>query len=83
MNCDLAEKTSQIANHKTQRLQLLKELARRARDVYTARNIALTIFDALDDAGGFTALWAVGAFGGVHDLFAISGLGNLCHAKLS
>jgi hypothetical protein len=58
-------------------LQLLVELAGGAGDENAAGDAALSVLDALHDAGGLAALGAVGALGGVHDLLAVSSLGNL------
>ena len=60
-------------------LELFVEIARRAGDVHSTRNIALTVLDALDDAGWFRALRAVRALVSVHDLLTVAGLGNLRH----
>jgi hypothetical protein len=64
-------------------LELFEEIAGRAGDVNSARNAALTILDALDDAGGFGALRAIRALIGIHDLLAVACLGNLCHNACS
>lgn len=64
-------------------LQLFEELAGGAGDVDAARNAALTILDALDDAGGFGALRAIRALVGIHDLLTVASLGNLCHNSCS
>jgi hypothetical protein len=60
-------------------LEFFEEIARRAGDINSAGSAALTVLDALDDAGGFGALRAIGALVGVHDLLTVAGLGNLRH----
>jgi hypothetical protein len=60
-------------------LELFEELAGGAGDVDAARDAALTILDALYDAGGFGALGTVGALAGIHCFFAVAGLGYLRH----
>ena len=52
-------------------LKLLEELTARARDINPARDAALAVFHALDDARGLAALGAIRALGGVHDLLAV------------
>ena len=63
-------------------LELFEEVACRAGDINSARRTTLTILDALDDAGGFGTLWAIGALVGIHDLLTVAGLGNLRHNAL-
>ena len=58
-------------------LQLFEKLARRARDIDPAGDAAFAVFYPLDDAGGLATLGAIGALGGVHDLFAVSCLCDL------
>jgi len=65
------------------RLELLKKITRRARNVDPARDAAFAVFDPLHDTGGLAALGAIGALVGVHFLLAVAGLGNLCHGVLS
>ena len=65
------------------RLEFFEEIARRARDIHSAGSAALTVFDALDDAGGFGALRTIGALVGVHDLLTVACLGNLRHNACS
>ena len=60
-------------------LEFFEEIARRAGDIHSARSTALTILDALYDAGRFGALRTIGALVGVHDLLTVAGLGNLRH----
>ena len=60
-------------------LQLFEEIAGRAGDVHPTGHATLPVLDALYDTGGFGALGAVGALLCVHDLFAVTGLGNLSH----
>jgi hypothetical protein len=60
-------------------LEFFEEIARRAGDIDSAGSATLTVLDALDDAGGFGALRAIGALVGVHDLLTVAGLGNLRH----
>ena len=60
-------------------LELFEEFAGRAGDVDSAGDAALAVLDALDDTSGFGALGTVGALLCIHDLFAVAGLGNLCH----
>ena len=64
-------------------LKLFEELARRAGDVHSTRNSALTVLDTLDDAGRFGALRTIRALVGIHDLFTVAGLGNLRHNACS
>ena len=68
---------------KSDYLELLEEVARRAGDIHSARSTALTVLDALDDAGGFGALRTVGALVSIHDLLTVAGLGNLRHNACS
>jgi hypothetical protein len=60
-------------------LEFFEEIARRAGDIDSTGGAALTVLDALDDAGGFGALGTIGALVGVHDLLTVAGLGNLRH----
>jgi hypothetical protein len=60
------------------KLQFLKELASRARDVDSAGNAAFTVLYALDDACGLAAFGAIRALGRVHDLLAVGCLCDLC-----
>lgn len=60
-------------------LQLLVELAAGARNVDSAGDIALAVFDPLHNPGRFAALRAIRALGGVHYFLAISRLGDLGH----
>src|SRR5665213_847359 len=60
-------------------LQLLEKIARGARNVDAAGDVALAVLDALHDAGGLGALGTIGALLGIHDLLAVAGLGNLRH----
>src|ERR1700739_1272282 len=62
------------------RLQLLKKLTCRARNINPARHSALAIFHALHDTGLFPALRAVGGFRGVHDFLTVGCLCDLCHS---
>ena len=55
------------------------EVASGAGDEDATTNTAFAVLHALHDAGRFAALGAVGAFSSVHDLFTVSGFGNLCH----
>ena len=64
-------------------LELFEELARRAGDIDSARDAALTILHTLDDAGGFGALRTVRALVSIHYLLAVAGLGNLRHNACS
>src|SRR6266851_2485509 len=59
-------------------LQLLEELAPRARNIDTARYPALAIFHALLDAGRLAALGAIRALAGVHHLFTVCCFCDLC-----
>src|SRR5579875_625020 len=63
------------------RLQLFKELARRAGDIHSTRNAALAVLHALHDARRLGALRAIRALLRVHNLFAVSSLGNLGHLR--
>ena len=60
-------------------LELFEEIACRAGVINSAWCPALTVLDALDDAGWFGTLGAIGALVGIHDLLTVAGLGNLCH----
>jgi hypothetical protein len=64
-------------------LEFFKEIARRAGDIHSARSTALTVLDALDDAGGFGALGTIRALVGIHDLLTVAGLGYLRHNACS
>ena len=63
-------------------LEFFEELTGRTRDVHAAGDAALTVLDALYDAGGFGAFRAISALVGVHDLLAVAGLGNLRHCAV-
>src|ERR1700686_4252817 len=52
-------------------LQLLEELTRRAGNIDSARNPALAIFHALDDARRLAALGAIRTLACVHYLFTV------------
>ena len=60
-------------------LQLLEELAGRARNVNPARDAALAVLDPLHNTRRLAALRAIRALGGVHDLLAVRCLCNLSH----
>jgi len=60
-------------------LELLEELARRARDKDPTAHVALAVLQALDDAGWLAALGTVRALGRIHYFLAVSGLGDLSH----
>src|ERR1700754_602658 len=60
-------------------LQLFVEIARRAGDVHPSRNAALAVLHALHNARRLRALRAIGALLCIHDLLAVTGLGNLRH----
>src|SRR4051812_43393062 len=62
--------------------QLLEEFARRARDEDPARYVALPVLHPLYDASRLAAFGAISTLGCVHDLLAVSRLGNLCHCLL-
>ena len=62
-----------------QPLKLFEKFTRRAGDEHSARDASLAVFYALHDAGDLAALGAIGALGGVHDLLAVTGFGNLRH----
>ena len=66
---------------RVRRLQLLVKIARRAGDINSARNTALTVFDPLHDTGRFAALWAVGGLGRVHCFLTVAGFCNLGHGS--
>ena len=68
---------------KSDYLELLEEVARRAGDIHSARSTALTVLDTLDDAGGFGALRTIRALVGIHDLLTVAGLGNFRHNACS
>ena len=61
------------------RLKFLVEVARRAGDIDPARNAALSVFYALDDARRLAALGTVGRLRRVHYLLAVTCLCNLGH----
>src|ERR1700722_1577059 len=78
--CNLRTHTKLIGSESS--LQLLEKFAGGARNVNAAGDAAFAVFYALDDAGGLATLRAIGAFGGVHHLLAVSGfcdLGAWCH----
>jgi hypothetical protein len=60
-------------------LKFFVEFAGRARDIDSAGSAALAVLDALDDAGGFRALGAIGGLGRIHYLFAVAGFCNFSH----
>ena|ERR1039458_447247 len=60
-------------------LELFVKLASRAGDEDAARDVALTVLDPLDDAGGFGALGTVGALGCIHYLLAVPCFCDLGH----
>ncbi len=60
-------------------LKFLVEIARRARDVDSARNAALTVFYALDDTRRLAAFGTVGRLRRVHFLLAVTCFCNLGH----
>ena len=60
-------------------LKFFVEVAGGARDVDAARNAALAVLHALDDACGFAALGTVSRLRRVHYFLAVAGLCNLCH----
>src|ERR1035437_5791281 len=60
-------------------LKLLGEIAHRARDIHAARNSALAVLYALDDARRLLALGTVGRLRRVHFLLAITSFCDLCH----
>jgi hypothetical protein len=60
-------------------LQLLEELAGRARNVNPARDAALAVLNPFHDARSLAALRAIRALGGVHDLLAVRRRCNLSH----
>ena len=65
-------------------LQLLEELASRARNINPARSSAFAVLHALHNTSGLTALRAIRALAGVHDLFPVRRLCNLsayCHGS--
>jgi len=61
------------------RLELLVEIAHRARNVDSAWDAALTVLYALDDARGLFALGTVGRLRRVHFLLAVPCFRYLCH----
>src|ERR1700751_5116964 len=76
--CDFADKSVRATRFQ-ERLQLFVELACGAGDENSAGDATFSVFYAFHDAGGLAALRAVGALGGVHDLLAVSSLGDLGH----
>ena len=72
-----------LLKDRVEKLELFEELAGGAGDVDAARDAALTVLDALDDAGGLGALRAIGALVRIHNLVTVAGLGNLCHNAFS
>ena len=60
-------------------LQFFEELAAGARNEDAAADIAFPVLHSLHDAGRLAALGAICALGGIHDLLAVSGLGDLGH----
>ena len=64
-------------------LEFFEEIACRAGDIHSAGSTALTVFDTLDDAGGFGALRTVGALVRIHNFLTVAGLGNLRHNAYS
>ena len=72
-----------LLKDRVEKLELFEELAGGAGDVDAAGDTALTVLDALDDAGGLGALRAIGALVSIHDLLTVAGLGNLRHLSLS
>ena len=67
------------ASEPESKLEFFEEIARRTGDIHSAGSTALTVLDALYDAGRFGALRTIGALVGVHDLLTVAGLGNLRH----
>ena len=64
-------------------LEFLEKITRRAGDIYSAWNATLPVFDPFHDTSWFGTLRTVRALVGVHDLFTVAGLGNLCHSACS
>ena len=64
-------------------LEFLEEIARRAGDINSARNTALTVLHALHNASWFGALRTIRALVSIHDLLTVAGLGNLRHNSSS
>jgi len=62
--------------------KFLVEFAGGVRDVDAARDTALAVFDALDDARGLAAFGAVGRLGCVHDLLAVTCFCDLGHLSV-
>src|SRR3977135_1203863 len=60
-------------------LQLLEELAGRARNVNPARDAPLAVLNPFHNARSLAALRAIRALGSVHDLLAVCCLCNLSH----
>lgn len=58
------------------------KFAGRAGDEYPSTYGALSVFHTLYDAGRLAAFGAVCTLRGVHDLLAVSSLGDLCHVFL-
>lgn len=65
------------------KLELLEEIAYRARDVHAARCAALTVLHSLYDSCRLRALRTIGALICVHNLLTVTGLGNLRHGLMS
>jgi hypothetical protein len=65
------------------RLQLLVKVARRARNINSARNPALPILHPLHNPGRLRALRTIRALVRIHDLCPVACLCNLCHLSLS
>ena len=63
-------------------LQLLVEIACRARNVHAAGDVSLAVFHAFNHAGGLAALRAIGALGGIHHLLAVCGFCDLGYSVL-
>ena len=61
------------------RLEFFEEFASGTGNEDSAGSSALTVFDALNNARGFAALWAIRALGGVHYFLAVRCFGNLGH----
>jgi hypothetical protein len=61
------------------RLELLVEIAHRARDVDSAGDAALAVLHALDDARRLAALGTVGRLRRVHYLLTVTCFGNFGH----
>src|SRR5215831_11457992 len=61
------------------RLKFFVEVTRRTRDIDSARDAALAVLYALDDARRLAALGTVGRLRRVHYLLAVTCFGNLGH----